>query len=85
MIRIRRVTLVWLALVAATLISRGLSHGTRPDTRAAGIAVIIIAFIKIRYVILDFMELRTAPLGMRIGAEAWCIVVCSTLVILYAA
>ncbi len=71
--------------MAATLISWGFGHGERIDPRAAGIAVIVIAFIKIRYVILDFMELRTAPLGMRMAGEAWCIVVCSTLVLLYGA
>jgi hypothetical protein len=74
-----------MALVAATLVSWGFGHGWGLDPQAAGIAVIIIAFVKIRYVILDFMELRTAPLGMRVAAEAWCIVVCSTLVLLYGA
>jgi len=68
--RTRRITLVWLALVAATLISWGFGHGRRMDPRAAGVAVIIIAFLKIRYVLLDFMELRSAPLGMRVAAEA---------------
>ncbi len=71
--------------MAATLTSWGLGHGRGLGTHAAGVAVIIIAFVKIRYVILDFMELRTAPLGMRVAAEAWCIVVCSTLVVLYGA
>jgi hypothetical protein len=65
--------------------SWGFGHGRGLHARAAGIAVIIIAFVKIRYVILDFMELRTAPLGMRIAAEGWCILVCSTLVFLYRA
>ncbi len=74
--------------MAATLISWSFGHGDFGHGQrvgAAGIAVIVIAFVKIRYVVLDFMELRTAPLGMRVAAEAWCIVVCSTLVLLYAA
>ena len=71
--------------MAATLISWGFGHGRGINPQAAGIAVIVIAFVKIRYVILDFMELRTAPLGMRIAAEVWCILVCATLVLLYAA
>jgi len=71
--------------VAATLISWGFGHGWGTDLQAAGIAVIVIAFVKIRYVILDFMELRSAPLGMRVAAEAWCILVCATLVLLYGA
>ncbi len=69
----------------ATLVSWGFGHGRHIDPHTAGIAVIVIAFVKIRYVILDFMELRTAPIGMRVAAEAWCIVVCSALVLLYAA
>lgn len=71
--------------MAATLISWSFGHGETFSPRTAGIAVIVIAFIKIRYVILDFMDLRSAPLGMRLAGEAWCIVVCSTLVLLYAA
>jgi hypothetical protein len=78
-------TLIWSLLVAATLISWGFGHGRGINPQAAGIAVIVIAFVKIRYVILDFMELRTAPLGMRIAAEAWSILVCAALVLLYAA
>jgi hypothetical protein len=74
-----------LALLAATLISLGFGHAGIIAPRAAGIVVIVIAFLKIRYVILDFMELRTAPLAIRVAAEAWCIVVCSTLVLLYGA
>jgi hypothetical protein len=84
-IRSQRITLAWLALLAATLISWGFGHGRGLEAPAAGIAVIVIAFVKIRYVILDFMELRTAPPGMRVAVEAWCIVVCTTLVLLYGA
>lgn len=71
--------------MAATLISWGFGHGRGTGPQAAGIAVIAIAFVKIRYVILDFMELRTAPLGMRVAAEAWCVLVCVTLILLYGA
>jgi hypothetical protein len=69
--------------MAATLISWGFGHGWKIDARTAGIAVIVIAFVKIRYVILDFMELRTAAIGLRVAGEAWCIVVCAILVLLY--
>lgn len=53
--------------------------------REAGIAILVIAFVKIRYVILDFMEIRGAPLPMRIGAEIWVVVVSTALVLLYCA
>jgi hypothetical protein len=34
--------------------------------------VLAIAAIKIRYVGLDFMELRTAPLPLRVAFESYC-------------
>lgn len=55
------------------------------NLRAAGIAILVIAFIKIRYVILDFMEIRRAPLPMRIGAEIWVVAVATAIVLLYGA
>jgi hypothetical protein len=55
------------------------------DLHEVGIAILMIAFVKIRYVILDFMEIRAAPLPLRIGAEVWVAVVATALVFLYAA
>jgi len=49
------------------------------------LAILVIAFIKIRYVILDFMEIRRAPLPMRIAAEIWVVAVCTATVLLYTA
>ncbi len=80
----RRITRVWLGLLAATAFSwavgQGFFHG---DQRNAGVVILAIAFVKIRFVILDFMELRNAPLGMRLVAEAWVIGVGGTLIALY--
>jgi hypothetical protein len=45
--------------------------------------VIAVAFIKVRFVGLDFMELRRAPFGLRLAFELWLIVIGITLVILY--
>jgi hypothetical protein len=75
---------VWLSLVAATLVSWRFGQGFLiHGLREAGIAILVIAFIKIRYVILDFMEIRRAPLPMRIAAEIWVVAVCTTMVLLY--
>ena len=41
------------------------------DARMAGSAILVIAFIKVRFVILDFMELRHAPRMLRSIAELW--------------
>lgn len=79
-----RPTLIWIILVTATCVSFGLGHGMgSPGVRAADIAVIVIAFIKVRFVILDFMEVRHAPRFMRVSAEVWAVTVCTTLVALF--
>jgi len=79
-----RITIVWLLLLAATLLSWELGHGfalSSPQLIRA--AVISVAFIKVRYVILDFMEIRNAPLAMRLVAELWVLLVAATLIALY--
>ena len=77
-----RIAVVWLALLAATLVSfesaRGGSH-----LRLASSAVLVLAFAKVRYIGLEFMELRTAPLPLRLIFEAWLAVVCGALLALY--
>lgn len=80
-----RVTLVWLLLMLATGLSWELGHGFGfgNDYRRATIAVVVIAFIKARFVFLDFMELRTAPPPLRLAFEAWTILICGTLIVLY--
>lgn len=79
-----RVTLVWFILVAATAASWEFGHGVGlSDLRYASIAIIVIAFVKVRFVILDFMEIRHAPIPMRIVGEVWAVVVCTALIVLY--
>jgi Prokaryotic Cytochrome C oxidase subunit IV len=78
-----RVSFVWLLLVGATALSWQIGHGFGiGDLRMAGVAIIVIAFIKVRFVILDFMEIRNAPLFMRATAEGWLITICTILVVL---
>ena len=79
-----RITLVWFGLVAATILSWEMGHGIGlTDARQAGAAIIVVAFLKVRFVILDFMEVRHAPLLMRLIAEIWVVVVCAALVTLF--
>ena len=80
-----RITGIWFLLIAATALSWEFGHGFGfgDNHRHATVAVIVIAFIKVRYVVLDFMEVRTAPLPLRLILEAWALVVCATLVVLY--
>jgi Prokaryotic Cytochrome C oxidase subunit IV len=81
---LRPVTIIWLVLVGATVFSWLMGHGVGVhDLRQASIAILVIAFIKVRFVILDFMEIRGAPLPMRIVGEVWCLVICTVLIALY--
>lgn len=76
-----RITLVWGLLVIATLLSWQLGHGVGLDgATAAGVAILVITFIKVRYVILDFMELRHAPRWLRAVAEVWPVLACGLLI-----
>lgn len=64
----------WLILLLAT----GASFGLRADGfagLAVGVATLAIAYVKGRLVILDFMELRHAPLVWRAVVEGWLLVV----------
>ena len=79
-----RTSLIWLLLVAATAVSWSMGHGIGLHTlHAAGAAIIFVAFVKVRFVILDFMEIRHAPLTMRIAGESWVAVICTVLILLY--
>jgi len=82
-----RMTLVWLLLMLATGLSWGLGQGLSfgDNDQRATMAVVVIAFIKARLVFLEFMELRTAPLPLRLVFEAWTVLVCGALVVLYGA
>jgi caa(3)-type oxidase subunit IV len=77
-----RAGLSWLILVAATLVSwaLGAEHGT--DSMVA-VVVLAIAAIKARLVGLDFMELRHAPLLLRVIFETYCFVIWAVLSGLY--
>jgi hypothetical protein len=49
----------------------------------AATAILLLAFFKARIIGLEFMELRHAPLPLRIGLEIWVIAACATLLSLY--
>jgi heme/copper-type cytochrome/quinol oxidase subunit 4 len=80
-----RITLVWLALIAATLVSWrvGTDHGLH--AHLATTIVVCVAFIKVRFVGLYFMELREAPVPLRAIFEGYCVVVCALVITMYLA
>jgi hypothetical protein len=81
----QKITLIWLGLVLATGLSWQFGHGFGfgDNVHYATTAVIVISFVKVRYIMLDFMEVRTAPLGLRVALETWVVIVCAVLVFLY--
>lgn len=79
-----RTTLIWMLLVGATMLSWAFGHGVGfSSPRAAGAAIIVVTFIKVRFVMLDFMELRSSPRWMRVTAQAWMLVISSSLIVLF--
>ena len=69
-----RLGVIWLALVALTLLSFAVNVTT---------VVIVSALIKVRFVILDFMEARDAPWVLRLILEGWVIVLATVLLIAF--
>jgi len=66
-----RVTRVWLGLMVLTCVT---TWGLSKDLFSPAVAVVgifVIAAVKVRYVMLDFMELRHAPIPVRVAFEAW--------------
>jgi hypothetical protein len=72
---VRKLAAVWALLVVATITSWSLG--------GAAVAVLALAFVKVRLVGLHFMELRSAPVPLRLLFEGWVVVVCSVLIGLY--
>ena len=80
-----RVTGIWVGLLVATGLSWQFGHGFGFGEKFhyATAAILIITFVKIRFVFLDFMELRTAPWPLRMAFEVWAVSICVILIGLY--
>lgn len=73
----RRLVIRWAILLALTLLSFESSWGLAwlRDPSAAIVLVIGVALLKVRIVILDFMEVRNAPWGLRGPLEVWVVAI----------
>lgn len=80
-----RTTIVWLALVIATCLSWWLHVGGPTSRSAASAGIIVVAFIKVRLIGRDFMELRRAPRGLRVLLDLYTTVVPVALTVMYLA
>jgi caa(3)-type oxidase subunit IV len=77
-----RSTYVWVVLIAVTIVSWavGAEHGVGSTV---AVIVLALALIKVRFVGLDFMELRSAPQVLRGIFEAYCVILWSILAGMY--
>jgi heme/copper-type cytochrome/quinol oxidase subunit 4 len=80
-----RITLVWFVLIIATLISWRVGTDHHFAAELATTVVVVVAFIKVRFVGLYFMELRNAPAPLRLIFEGYCLVVCAVVIMIYLA
>jgi hypothetical protein len=83
---IRASVLVWLLLTVLTGVTWwvGVEHATGSTTpRADTLGLLVLAFYKARLIILHFMELRSAPLALRLAGDAWVMLTCLTVVLTY--
>ena len=82
-----RTTAVWAALSAITVVSWFLApaHHAEPVTAstAVTIAVLVLALIKTRLIIQEFMEVRTAPTWLKLATDGWLAVLFGAIVVIY--
>jgi cytochrome c oxidase subunit IV len=80
-----RVSLVWLVMVVATIVSWtiGTEHGLH--ARLATTIILFVALTKVRFICMYFMELRHAPIQLRGIVEGYCLLVAAALIAMYLA
>lgn len=83
----RSSTRVWLLLSLLTTLSWWLADSPVSESGLEwlGVALLAIAFFKVRLVILHFMEVREAILPLRLAMELWVLVVGTAVVGFYSA
>jgi len=81
--RLDTATLVWLALLAATVLTAVVGLEQHDVATAAGLTLLAVAFVKVRLVGIHFMELRTAPTALRALFETYVAGVFAVLALLY--
>jgi hypothetical protein len=70
MITTPRITATWMILVMATILSWWLGHGLGVIGRkATAMTILVITFVKVRFVVMEFMEVRRAPELQRLQAK----------------
>lgn len=79
-----RPAFIWSVLVLLTFCSVGVLQvmGALGLRAPVFVLVLVIAYLKVRIVGLNYMELRSAPRALRFGFEAWLAIVTIAMVVL---
>jgi len=77
------VSIVWAALMLATCASTWLLSKNSVTPKVATLAIMLIAAVKVRLVIRYFMEVRLAPLPLRLICDGWLLAVTALIVTVY--
>ena len=77
------VSIVWAALMLATCASTWLLSKNSVPPEAATVAIMLVAAVKVRLVIWHFMEVRRAPLALRLVCDGWLLAVTGLIVTVY--
>ncbi|MDT5413216.1 MAG: hypothetical protein QOG14_5436 [Mycobacterium sp.] len=77
------VSIVWAALILATCASTWLLSKDSVTPEVATVAIVLIAAAKVRLVIWHFMEVRRAPLTLRLVCDGWLLAVTALIVTVY--
>lgn len=80
-----RQTFVWHVLVLATALTAVLGLEERGSAPVVAVALIGIGVVKLRLVAMHFMEVRRAPLPLRLLVEAYAVAVFASLTGIYLA
>lgn len=75
-----RLAALWAVMVALTLSSFTASESWFNHATVGIASVIVLAMIKVRFVVLDFMDVRYAPMLLRMILEVW--IVCLTIALI---
>jgi hypothetical protein len=82
-----RLFAVWLFLSGLTVLTWWLGSERGVTSAQTGAlltyGVLLIAFIKTRLVIRNFMEVRSAPLWLQLACDGWLVLLFAMLVLLY--
>jgi len=83
----QRETLTWLILMLVTIVlTYALDGGSRAtaglSSTTVNVLILLVAFVKVRIVAYEFMEIRFSPRLMRIVASAWIVITCAILLLL---